>query len=244
MERVNCHRWILIIALLAGWLCPSGLQGQAFERNVVPSTLISNRGPNRLHYAHAYIGGSLIPTGTISGGDSPVTNLSAAFTGGYRYKLKLTRPLALVGDLGLESHGYRIKPGSFFLSGDTSSYVRQTVRVAGINGGVYLRLRFGQRGNYLGNFLDLGVQGMIPLLNRQVTIRQSAGSGATSLLSEARVSHRLNCVQPVNFSMLARIGFDRTAIVIKWRWSELTDGTTNFDLPRLQVGLELALVSY
>ena len=244
MERVTCHGWILIFALLTGWLCPSGVQGQAFERNVAPSSVISHRGPNRLHYSHAYLGGSLIPSGTISGGGSHVTNLSAALSGGYRYKLKLIRPLALVGELGLESQGYRIKPGSFFLAGDTSSFLRQTVRVASINGGVFLRLRFGQRGNYLGNFLDLGVQGMIPFHTRQVTIRQSTGSTAPSLLTESRISHRLDCVQPVNFSMLARIGLDRTAIVVKWRWSELTDGTTNFDLPRLQVGLELALVSY
>ena len=244
MERIIIKGFILMMAVIAGCSLPAGLQGQAFEQTVVPSAVMSNRGPNRLHFSHVYLGAALIPPAPMNGTGTSGTGLSPAFTGGLRYKLKLMRPLALVGEVGLVSQGYRIQPGSFFLPGDTVTFRKQTVLVAGIDGGIFLRLRLGQRGNYLGNYIDIGLQGMMPLLSRQITVSQNTGSGAPTLESEKRTSRRLNCMQPYNFSTLARIGFDRTALVISWRWSGLTDGSTNYDLPRLQVGVETALVDY
>lgn len=244
MERITFKGFILIMAVAAGCSLPAGLLGQAFERTVVPPSVVPNRGPNRLHYSHLYLGASWITPVHPDGTGTAVTNLSSAFTSGFRYKIKLMRPLALVGELGLVSQNYRIKPGFSFLPGDTVSFVRQTVRVTGFDAGIFLRLRLGQRGNYLGNYLDIGIQGMMPFLSSQVTVSQSTGAGATIPGPEKRTSHRLNCMQPYNFSMLARIGFDRTACFISWRWTGLTDGSTNYELPVLQVGIEMALVNY
>lgn len=244
MERKIIKGFILMMAVIAGCSFPAGLQGQAFERTVVPSAVLSNRGPNRLHFSHVYLGASLIPPAPMNGTGTSDTGLSSAFTGGFRYKIKLMRPLALVGEVGLVSQGYRIKPGSSFLPGDTVSFRKQTVLVAGIDGGIFLRLRLGQRGNYLGNYIDIGLQGMMPLLSSQITVSQNTGSGTPTHSSEKRTFHRLNCMQPYSFSTLARIGFNRTALVISWRLSGLTDGSTSYDLPRLQIGVETALVSY
>jgi len=236
---------ILLAALAVSALCMirTGVKGQAFDRLVKPLTVHSDRGPNRMHFSHLFMGISVTPPGRNTSGQSPVFT-SPAFHAGIRYKYKLSPRLALGGDAGWAWCYYRINPDGFFLNQDSSLYPKPRLAVSGPQVALFLRYRLGQRGNYLGRYLDVGIQGHTPVQTLLISEETSGNSSGLGILTEKKRIERLDCMLPVNGTAFVRLGLDRVALIASCRLTRLTDGSLCNDLPVLQVGAEIALVRY
>ncbi len=242
MDRVRLSIRMSIIALYAAFFCSAGLQGQAFELKVKPLSEKSSFGPNRLHFTHFFLGTAWIPP-VSRAGDSQ-TGFSLGFRGGLRYKIRLSRSLALVAEAGIAGQKFRMQPGFPLLPGDTLSFRRQSLSVTGFEGAFGLRIRLGQRGNYLGTYIDAGISATTPVSSVLSTTMPSPESGGSGIRSDMKIKRRVDCIRPFLYAPYVRLGFNKLAVQVSWRPSAMTDQPANYDMPALQIGIEFSPVRY
>jgi hypothetical protein len=244
MER---KKLILLLAWIPILLLPvPPLKGQEliYEQSVDSAPAQRMVGPNRLHYYHAVIGAAtMVPQGKIEESDYGFP-LSASLWLGYRYKLKIARPLAIVGEAGYRHDVARIKQTGDKTFPDSIVHSRQSIRTNDLCGGLFIRIRFGQKGDYLGNYLDTGIQGAWLFKNRVVQVdRYGKDPGDWYARSRTSFSNP-DFMDPFTWQLAVRLGFDTFALTAAWRPPAIIDASRGPDLPKLTIGLEFSPVRY
>jgi hypothetical protein len=203
-----------------------------------------NFGPNRRHFYHAFLSSSLImPAFAVSTilTDQPYTGEVAL---GFRYKLKVARPIAIVSECGISRNLFRISQSVGKSFPDTLIHQSQSIRFLGLFGGAFLRFRLGQRGDYLGKYIDIGLTAQASAINQLVTKDFLHPTGSGSYLTEKTTVSKLSNINPLTYHASARVGFNRISLVASYRLSRLIDDSTVQDLPDLEIGIEISPVRY
>lgn len=244
MARTGKLAGIILILLLTNGLTFVKAQELIFEKN--PGTRLekSNFGPNQRHFFHPFISTSFI----LPDPGTATLATNQPFTGqlnlGFRYKLKLNRPMAVIADCGAYRNSFSLNKDSMTVFPDSLLHISQTLGSSGIFGGFFIRIRLGQRGDYLGNYFDLGVVAQLPLSSRLRT-RDLVNTGVSpTVVAERTTRSELRIMNPINYKATFRIGFDRWTLAASYRISPMLNWSAPADLPRLELGIELALVTY
>ena len=244
--------------LFLGLMVALGVQGFAqkvlLEQNVAADTVKKTFGPNLKYFGHFYGGFGLIAGAAEAG--SEIDHLkSHEFVMGYRYKYKVGKVYALGFDgtvtfqsIFLEQHPGKILPNPVL-------HDQEKYKFTNVGLSFYNRFTWDKRGNYVGNFIDLGVYGnLMPFKTHIYKDDHLFGIvGPLDGVKEIKVRETgLKYVSDTNYGVLVRLGFNRYVLYGNYRLSDLFDsgygvGTVDGgikvypELPRLSIGFQIGI---
>ncbi|MFO7617613.1 MAG: hypothetical protein R6V75_10215 [Bacteroidales bacterium] len=235
---------ILAIILAATSLTGAWSQEMVLQLDVDSIPGSGNFGPNRRHFRHLFVEmGLAIPYPTTEGNLIKVPH-SGSLALGYRYKLKVINPLAVILEGGLSKSSFRLTQFEGKSFPDSEIHDRQTLHLCRASAGLALRFRFGQKGDYLGNYLDLGAREVLLLGSRLVEIDPGNSESGDWYRKKRQVYSGLDYAQRWVPELFARIGLNRIAITAAYRMGPIFRETVPVDLPKITAGVEFALVRY
>jgi hypothetical protein len=205
-------------------------------QDVKGDTLRPTYGPNLRHFTMGYIGlGFPIYTNE----DVAYTKFGASSTldFGIRYKRKLSNTFAVGLDLGMNYSDYGVKQEEGKTVPDTVINDKEKFLVNTLNGSGYFRVNVGRRGNYIGNYLDLGAYYGWNMTKKYKTVNENT-EGEKVRVSTSRLSY----IENFSYGLLARVGISRYAVTARYRLSDIYKSSCSMpELPRLTIGAEVGL---
>ena len=244
MGRNKIVTSVSILFLLSIITVNISAQQLIFEKQLNKMPDHPNFGPNRKHFYHAFCSSSItLPTTSQSTikTDQPLTGQISL---GFRYKLKLAKPLAIVSECGINRNFFRIDQSADKNFPDTLIHNSQSIKTMGPFGGLFVRIRFGQRGDYLGQYVDLGLSAQVSILNHLVTKDVSNSGDPKSYLTEKTTITEFKNINPLASKASVRFGFDRFSLIASYRFSRLLNASSVKDLPDFEIGFEISPVRY
>ena len=206
------------------------------EQNVKADSVRPKYGPNLSNYLHGYIGLGF-PLFTSEAVSYTKPGSSSAFDFGLRYKRKLTNYLAVGIDMGVVAAAYKVQQKEGKTVPDTIINDKEKFQINSLQGSVYTRINVGRRGNYIGNFLDLGAFGSWNMIKKHKTTNENEEGEKVKV-----ITGKLKYVETFGYGLLARIGVSRYAFTATYRLSDIFDSSAAIpELPRLIVGVEIGL---
>lgn len=193
-------------------------------------------GPNRRHFMHLFVG-----FGVNIGPQDPDARLrlpaSSVFDVGLRYKLKFSHTLSGVADLGVLNLTYDLLQEKGKAIPDTILHDREWFTAQNFRLSAYLRINFGERGDRVGNFIDLG-GGLLARIRSQYNTRDELASGE---IQEVKLT-KLKTITPVQYFTEFRFGLNRWVFFAQRRMTPFfTDASGYPHMPAYSVGLLVGL---
>lgn len=206
------------------------------QQNVKADTVRPVWGPNLTNFTYGYIGLGF-PLNTSEPVNYTKPGLSSAFNIGMRYKRKLTNYLALGLDLGLSTTAYKIKQEEPKTFPNTTVNDKEKIQVSTLASSAFIRINVGRRGNYIGNYLDMGgYAGWNFQKKHKTTNKNEAGEKVRESTTQ------LKYIENFSYGLITRIGIGRFAIIASYRLSDIFKSSYAMpELPRLVVGAEMGL---
>jgi hypothetical protein len=246
---------IAFLLLFLGCLPSASAQKVLLEQNVSEDTIKQNFGPNLKYFGHFYGGFGMIAG--LAGTGSEIDYLkSHEFVMGYRFKYKLSRFYALGFETGLTLQSVFLKQEAGKTLPTSNLYEKEKLKFTNLGLGIYNRFNWGKRGNYIGNFIDLGVYGnLMPFKAHIYEADQIFGmAGPLDGIKKIKVRETgLKYISDTNYGFLTRIGFNRYVFYGTYRISDLFEkGFSMVDkqgnklynyaeLPRLSLGFQIGI---
>jgi hypothetical protein len=206
------------------------------EQNVKADSVRPTWGPNLKNYIHGYFGlGFPIHTNGQVAYTAP--GASYSFDVGMRYKRRFTNYFAMGIDLGLTLASYKIKQNQGKYVPDTVINDKEKFQISSAVSSAYIRINMGRRGNYIGNYIDLGAYGGWNMVKKHRTTNENADGEKVKI-----VTSRLKYVENFSYGLLARMGTGRWVLKGTYRLSDIFEPSYQIpELPRLIVGVEIGL---
>lgn len=206
------------------------------QQDVKADSIRPTRGPNLRNFTQGYIGfGFPVYTNEALNYTKPGTSIDFNF--GLRYKRRITNYLAAGLDLGITTAAYKIKQKSPKTVPDTVVNDKEKIQISSLVGSGYMRINVGRRGNYIGNYLDLGAYAGWNFQKKHKTTNENE---AGEKIRETTT--KLKYVENFSYGLLARIGISRYALTASYRLSDIFKTSYAIpELPRLMVGVEVGL---
>lgn len=200
-------------------------------------SLPPERGPNLKKFTHFFL-----TAGMVAGADRPGARInygtSVELGSGVRWKYKISNVYSLGYELRAGYLEYKMKQSPGKIVPDSMLNDKERLDFYSLQIGFYNRFNFdGERGNYMGYFLDLGIRGKWDYSIRHIIKNELPdGSYARSSISG------LPYVNRFNYQVFGRLGLNKVLIYAAWRMSDLFKPKYEFpELPRLTVGIELSI---
>jgi len=206
-----------------------------FEEDVLADTLISKKGPNRKHFYHFFISYGFIAGESEGAGSDISYGLSNNVEFGFRYKLKVCNFYSIGCQALINTDVFHLKQNDSKILPDTIQHDKEKLTNDNLSFGVYNRFNFGKRGNYIGNFLDVGAYGDWRFYSKHC-VKDKISTGEMVKISTTH----LNYLEDFNYGVYAQIGINRYVVYAKYRLSDIFLSTYSYsELPRITVGLQI-----
>lgn len=243
-------RCAVLIALLLS-IYQIQAQETLLKKDVRKQTLRNEKpdfGPNGTNYFTNVLGYSFILP--LHESDSLRTrNSSGQVIWAMRYKRKLNEYFSLGYDMLYMYQTFRIKQDSAMnLLSPGFENNKQRLSSHNIGIGVYARINFDRRGNYLGKYIDLAGELHYVVGERLFTknnVDPSTNAGASRVKTNAS---RLDYTRNIQQYAVARLGWSHVVLSARYRVSDLFNASQNInagmklpELSRLSIGLEILI---
>jgi hypothetical protein len=226
----------ILTILLLSFSIAAFSQEILLSQDVKADSLRPTRGPNLKNYTHGYIGIGF-PLFTSEAVTYTKPGLSTTFDFGIRYKRKLSPNFAMGLDLGVNFSAYHIKQGEGKSVPDSVINDKEKFQIGTTVGSAFARINVGRRGNYIGNYLDLGAYGGWNMQKKHKTTNENEDGEKVK-----ESTTRLTYIENFSYGLLGRIGIGRYALTSRYRLSDIFDASAEMpELPRLILGLEIGL---
>ncbi len=206
------------------------------KQNVQADTIRPGWGPNLKNYLHGYVGLGF----PLFINEEPAytkVGTSVQFDFGLRYKRKITNYFALGMDLGLNSTAFKIKQDDGKYVPDSIINKKEKLQVSAASGSVFARINIGRRGNFIGNYIDMGTYGSWNMVKKHKTTNKNTNGEKVKVSTT-----RLDYIEDFSYGLLARIGISRYALTAQYRLSDIFKSSCTLpELPKLIVGVEVGL---
>jgi hypothetical protein len=215
-------------------------QRVVISENVSSDTDVPVFGANRKHFGHIFSGFHHIAGAPESNTDK-LKACSWVFELGYRYKRRFSQTLSAGAELGIKRMSYSIKHWEMLHTPEASETDKHKLVFIQTGLGLYQRFNYNKRrGNYVGNYIDVGVYGDWNFNTRQVyQFRNEADEKVLTRKSN------LNYISPFEYGVLMRLGFNRIAAKATYRLSgHFKETSAPAEMPRLTFGVEFGMISY
>lgn len=237
--RRRLRRWGLVTMLLAGAPVAARAQQVLVQATVADDTVKTTFGPNRRWFGHGYVALGLVAGTAKTGAVLRYGFTSAEARVGGRLKLRLGQSVALCGDLSYAYLRYELAQEASKLVPAPTLHQRETLALHQFATEIALRLNYGRRGNAVGSYLDLLAGGSWASGTRHTT----EDVPAPGINSVETTESGLPYLRRFGGCAGARLGFDRYALVARYRLSSaFASGYTAWpELPRWVLGFEVGL---
>ncbi len=223
-------------------------QDIVLEEDVKSDTIIDKWGKNRSNFQHFYLDLNFsVPVEEEKGAEVRY-GFSHGVAIGYRYKKRLSNIFAIGLDGSYHFFKYDIKqnhkkiiPNIFNKEYDKEKYKTHSLSAEG-----FFRINIGRRGNFVGNFLDIGYYGSwIFGFNHwykyeyKKTIKGKSENNCETIISTEK---NLNYVENLEYGLRVRMGLNRYILSASYRMSDLFNSQTDFEIPELpvlKIGLQI-----
>lgn len=249
-------KYLLVLAAFAGLLFNASAQNVLLAQDVAKDSIPEKFGPNLKHYTHFYLGYGFVVGPSENKGSQVKYPSSHEWVIGLRYKYKVGEVYALGFDLAFTPQVFHLKQQESKILPTPTLYEYEKLKFNNLGLAFYNRFNWDKRGNYVGNFVDLGVYGNW-LAGAAHVYGDNEIFGLTSPFSGVKsVKVResgLKYVADFNYGALVRLGFNRYVFYGSYRISDLfdsgysvltPDGSNYFDfpeLPRYTIGFQLSM---
>jgi len=234
----------LVFSLGIVFLFLPGINAQdiILERDIHEDMFNKDFGPNQKKFGHLFVNFEFIIDQNPDNGLDIKLFRSNVLSAGYRYKYKLKEFYAVGFELAYQHHNFNIKQDENKTFFNTVLHDKEQLVLNNFRISLYQRLNYGKRGNFIGNFIDVG--GYINwTFHAKHQIFNSKGV-PDYLSGKTEIIHRdLEYVHPFHYGVITRIGFNRYAILLNYRLSNILK-TTSFNfppLPSLSLGFQVGL---
>lgn len=226
---------LLFAALILSVLC-AGAQTVVIAEDLNSKDEDTDFGMNRKHFTHSFIGLQFTAGPPEMAGAKIVYGRSRTLEYGYRYKRKLTETFSFGSEIMARRHGYHVKQTDDKLVPDNVIRDREKLVFLDAGLGVYKRINFGQRGNYIGRFIDAGAWACWIFHGRHVYFYEEEGVSVRVRRSGIKYH------TPFDYGVIARVGFNNVIVKGTYRMSDLFRESAYIpELPRYAIGLEIGL---
>ncbi len=235
LMNFNIMRNILIILVLVLSGAAVKAQSVLMEEKVDFYENVAEKGPNRKHYTHGYGSWGIL----FGSGENNYIQTNPLFSHyfnlGIRYKRKLGNVYSLGYEVEAGSHTFRLAEDEGRAFPDTIHFHKEKVNLYSVGLGVYNRFNFGRRGNYIGNFIDIGVYGEWNYASRYF-YKNKYGDGQSRKLSVYNPDY----INAFSYGAFMRAGYNRYVIFARYRLSEVIKSGSGYnDLPPFTVGIQI-----
>ncbi len=224
----------VILIILLAFAVNAFSQEVLLSENVQADSIRPTRGPNLKHFTQGYIGIGF-PVYTNEAVTYTKVMASTDFNFGIRYKHRVTNTFAMGLDLGMHLAAFKLKQDEPAILPESENYDREKFQINTLSGSAYVRINAGRRGNYIGNYLDLGAYGGWNMIKKYKGTYKNEADEKVKLITS-----RLNYVEDFSYGGLARLGVNRYALTAQYRLSDIFNNEIP-ELPRLVVGIEVGL---
>jgi hypothetical protein len=196
----------------------------------------SDFGENRKHFIHPWFGYGLF----LPGEDEGIRYWNThEFSAGLLYKYKLSNVFSTGASLVYENLNFRFDEETRIID-DNQFNDKEKLIVHGIGPEYYIRVNFdSERGNYMGNFIDLGVYVNWLFGSAYKTYNSTDGG----IFQEKEITYKgLDQLNDFSYGATIRMAKDSFILFVDYRMSDLFDDKYNYiNLPKYSVGLVLGL---
>ena len=223
-----------IITILQLFTLLAGAQTVLLSEDVGKDTIKKTVGPNLRSFHHFYVSYGFLADKAEKGAGIKYGN-SSDYNIGYRYKLRLSNHYAIGTDLWWGAYTYNLKQNKAKVLPDTLLNNKESMTFSNLSLGIYNRINFGKRGNNVGNFFDFGAFGQYTYKLTHYTRNKMANGNIVQTHTTG-----LNYYTPLNWGLMARIGFNRYIINATYRMSNNFKSSFNYpELSRLSIGAQI-----
>lgn len=201
-----------------------------------PKNQDAEYGMNRKHYSHGFLGLHFIIGPPENSSADIYYGRSRSMEYGYRYKRRFNDTFSIGSEIIARRHAFHLKQTEKKEVPD--NVIKDSEKLVFLDAGLglYKRVNFGQRGNYIGRFLDFGAYASWVFHTRHVYFLEEDG-----LSTRVRVSG-MNYPSAFAYGLNARLGFNNWVIKGSYQLSErFKDSSGLPELPRYSVGLEIGM---
>ncbi|MBE0664107.1 MAG: outer membrane beta-barrel protein [Bacteroidales bacterium] len=235
MQKVLLFILILILS--------EPLKGQqlVISENLKADTIIPAFGANRKHFGHIFFGLHHIAGEPELNTDNLSDWSSWAFEFGYRYKRRFSQTLSAGAELSVKRMSHSIKHWAMLNTPEATEIEKHKFIFTQTGLGLYQRFNYNKRrGNFIGNYIDVGVYGDWNINARQIyKFRNTADEKVVYKKSN------LDYINPFEYGILTRLGFNKFAAKASYRLSDHFDETSALgEFPRLTFGVEFGMIFY
>lgn len=234
MKHISALTGILLLSLT------TAIPQHLLLEKEVPDGLPQVNGPGSRYFSHFYMGTGFVAAQSHIA-EIPVRYFFSRYTAaGWRNKFKAGRHFAF----GLETEYiktvYDIKQEEGKVFPNEILHKQEMLVLNQAGPGVFLRIQPGKRGDYMGNFLDLGGKACI-LLQGKLVVKDHEVPDEYRAQRSRTVYKRLQYLEPLSYGFFVRAGINRVALVADCRLSGLFK--KEFDefpeMPQWSFGLQL-----
>ena len=160
---------------------------------------------------------------------------------GYRFKRKINNIYSLGWIINCNLKSFDIKQNALKIFPTNIISEKEKLLTRNLALGLYNRFNFGKRGNYIGNFIDVGANfewNFYPtfVINNKNIFNASLSGNTKQIQSNLKFNNASN------YCIAAALGFNKYVIYSTYRLSNIFRNSFNFpELPRFIVGLQLGL---
>jgi hypothetical protein len=209
-----------------------------YNRNLEDLT-IPKKGPNKSKYTHAFLAYGFIIGPSEGDSSSLKYGNSSTFSVGFRNKYRLSK----IYELGFDFSYLRTR---FLPVQDSSKNVpngelhdKEMLAINSLELLVFNRFKFKNKEHSAGIFLDLGAYANWNYRTVHYTRNENRKPGSKETLVK---DYHLDYMTDYAYGVSARIGFNRFAIDVRYRLSEVFEGNNNYgEFPNMTIGLQLGL---
>jgi len=231
---------LLMVACLISFACKA--QTVMLEQDVIKDTIPDKTGPNLKSFKHFCIGYGFV-FGESEGSGATVKSFgSSDFQLGFRYKRRVSNFYALGYEITYRVTAYKLKQDSSKRFPNKILHEKEKFSQNNLGLSLYNRFNFGKRGNYVGNFIDIGAYGDWAFSSVVQTKDSYGVANAYGARFIEQTHGNLIFVNPFNYGGLFRLGFNRYVLFATYRLSDLFKAKYNYpELPRITAGVQFGL---
>lgn len=208
--------------------------------DVKADSVEDNYGPNYKHYMQLFCAyGGLFGRPAAPGAAIKQPN-SFFLDGGLRYKRKINNTYSLILDAAYHLQDFSLKQDKVKTVPDNAIHDKEKLAFNNMGLSFYNRFNFGRRGNVIGSYIDVGVNGDFMFRATHVTRDKNKAPGSQEV--ETVIKQKgLTFVQNYGYSLVVRFGHNAFSLLARYRLSGLFKTTTAYpELPRFMLGIELS----
>jgi hypothetical protein len=224
----------LLIALMIAFFSMDA-QTVLLEEEVDYYEETPENGPNRKNFYHVYGSWGMMFGATDGGRSDIIPYFSDHGDLGFRYKRKFSNFYSMGYEVFTSSYAFRLADKNSRTLPDTIHYDKEKINLYALGAGYYNRFNFGRRGDYIGNFLDIGVYGEWNFASRYM-YKHELNDGRKRKFKVSNPDY----LNTLNYGAFARAGYNRYVLYARYRLSSIIDQDKKYaDLPVFTVGIQI-----